>query len=58
MKDCYEMTEGEVIAIDGKILRSTYNKDKCCGAVHMVRAFSAANQVVLGQVKRQIRAMR
>lgn len=51
MKDCHEVTEGEVIAIDGKTLRGTYNKDKRCGAIHMVSAFSAANQVVLGQVK-------
>ncbi|WP_133154646.1 ISAs1 family transposase, partial [Vibrio splendidus] len=51
MKDCHETTEGEVIAIDGKTLRGTYNKDKRCGAIHMVSAFSAANQVVLGQVK-------
>ncbi|CAH6797220.1 transposase (fragment) [Vibrio chagasii] len=42
------MTEGELIAIDGKTLRGIYNKDKPCGAIHMV---SAANQVVLGQVK-------
>ncbi|CAK3667941.1 transposase (fragment) [Vibrio crassostreae] len=48
MKDCHEVTEGEVIAIDGKTLRATYNKDKRCGEIHMV---SAANQVVLGQVK-------
>ncbi|CDU11563.1 conserved hypothetical protein [Vibrio coralliirubri] len=51
MKDCHEVTEGEVIAIDGKTLRDTYNKDKRCGAIHMVSTFSAANQVVLGQVK-------
>lgn len=51
MKDCHEATEGEVVAIDGKTLRGTYNKDKRCGAIHMVSAFSAANQTVLGQVK-------
>ncbi len=51
MKGCHAVTEGEVIAIDGKTLRDTYNKDRCCGAIHMVSAFSAANQVVLGQVK-------
>lgn len=51
MQDCHEVTEGEVIAIDGKTLRRTYNKDKRCGAIHMVSAFSAVNQTVLGQVK-------
>ena len=51
MRDCHIATEGEVIAIDGKSLRSTYNKDRRQGIIHMVSAFSAANQVVLGQVK-------
>jgi predicted transposase YbfD/YdcC len=51
MKDCHEATEGDVIAIDGKTLRRSYNKGKRKGAIHMVSAFSAANQVVLGQVK-------
>ena len=28
MRDCHIATEGEVIAIDGKSLRGTYNKDR------------------------------
>jgi predicted transposase YbfD/YdcC len=51
MKDCHEVTEGDVVAIDGKTIRGTYDKNKRCGAIHMVSAFSSANQVVLGQVK-------
>ena len=51
MKDCHEVTKGDVIAIDGKALRGTYDKDKRKTAIHMVSAFSAANQLVLGQVK-------
>lgn len=51
MQDCHEVTKGEVIAIDGKTLRGTYDKDKRSGAIHMVSAFSAVNQTVLGQVK-------
>lgn len=51
MRDCHIATEGEVIAIDGKSLRGTYSKDRRKGIIHMVSAFSAANQVVLGQVK-------
>ncbi|ODY79886.1 hypothetical protein BBM29_06960 [Vibrio parahaemolyticus] len=51
MKNCHEVTKGDVVAIDGKTIRGTYNKDKRCGAIHMVSAFSAANQTVLGQVK-------
>ncbi|MBO1520183.1 ISAs1 family transposase [Oceanisphaera pacifica] len=51
MRDCHIATEGEVIAIDGKSLRGTYSKDRRNGIIHMVSAFSAANKVVLGQVK-------
>lgn len=51
MKDCHDVTQGDVIAIDGKTLRGTYDKDKRKAAIHMVSAFSAANQLVLGQVK-------
>lgn len=42
------VTEGAVVAIDGKTLRC---RGKGKGAIHMVSAFSAANGVVLGQVK-------
>ncbi|MBO1520425.1 ISAs1 family transposase [Oceanisphaera sp. DM8] len=51
MRDCHIATKGEVIAIDGKSLRGTYSKDSRQGIIHMVSAFSAANKVVLGQVK-------
>lgn len=51
MRDCHIATEGEVIAIDGKSLRGTYSKGHRNGIIHMVSAFSAANKVVLGQVK-------
>ena len=51
MKDCHEATGGDLIAIDGKTIRGTYDKSKRSGAIHMVSAFSSANQVVLGQVK-------
>jgi predicted transposase YbfD/YdcC len=51
MKACHTATKGDVIALDGKTLKGTYDKEKRTGAIHMVSAFSAANQVVLGQVK-------
>jgi hypothetical protein len=51
MKACYDVTDGAVVAIDGKTLRSSYCRGKGKGAIHMVSAFSAANSVVLGQVK-------
>ena len=50
MQDCHTLTEGTV-AIDGKSLRGTYDKSKRDNVIHMVSAFSAENQVVLGQLK-------
>jgi hypothetical protein len=36
ISNCHEVTEGQVIAFDGKNLRGTYDKDKNCVAIHMV----------------------
>jgi predicted transposase YbfD/YdcC len=41
---------GEVIAIDGKTLRRSHDRGKGLAALHLVRAWAAANRVVLGQV--------
>ena len=43
--------KGELIAIDGKVLRSSYNRDDRQSTIHMVSAFASANSMVLGQVK-------
>lgn len=51
MQECHTASSGEVIAIDGKTLRGSYDKSRKKGAIHMISAFSAANGVVLGQVK-------
>ncbi len=51
MQDCHTLTDGAVVAIDGKSLRGTYDKTKRDTAIHMVSAFCAGNQVVLGQLK-------
>ncbi len=51
MQGCHEVTKGSVVAIDGKTVRRSYDKAKRLGAIHMVSAFSTANNVVLGQVK-------
>lgn len=45
------LTEGQVVAIDGKTLCSSYNRTSRRSAIHMVSAFASANGVVLGQVK-------
>lgn len=45
------LTEGEVVAIDGKTLRRSFQKAGSGAFVHMVSAWAAGNQMVLGQVK-------
>ncbi len=42
---------GEVIPIDGKTLRRSYDSDSNKAAIHMVSAWASENRLVLGQVK-------
>ena len=51
MKVVHKRVSGELIAIDGKVLRSSYNREDRQSTIHMVSAFASANGVVLGQVK-------
>lgn len=51
MKLLYKVSEGEIVAIDGKSLRGTYQKERNKVAVHMVSAYGTRNGLVLGQVK-------
>lgn len=51
MKDTAELTDGEVVAIDGKRLRRSFDKASGKAAIHMVSAWASTNGVVLGQVK-------
>src|SRR5437762_5248377 len=44
-------TSAEVIAIDGKALRRSYQKKGAKAPIHMVSAFAARQRLVLGQVK-------
>jgi len=41
----------QVIAIDGKTLRHSYDRSSNKAAIHMVSAWAAENRLVLGQVK-------
>jgi predicted transposase YbfD/YdcC len=45
------LSKGEVVAIDGKTLRRSFQKAGSSAFVHMVSAWAAGNQMVLGQVK-------
>lgn len=47
----FEITNGQVIAIDGKQLRRSHDKSNKQKAIHMVTAWATANHLVLGQVK-------
>ena len=46
-----ELTEGQVVAIDGKRLRRSHDNRLGKAAIHMVSAWASANSLVLGQVK-------
>jgi predicted transposase YbfD/YdcC len=50
-KTLQETTAGRLIAIDGKMLRSSFNKATGKKAIHLVSAWVVENQVILGQVK-------
>jgi predicted transposase YbfD/YdcC len=45
------LTEGELVSIDGKTLRKSYNKRDDKAAIHMVSAWANKNRMVLGQIK-------
>jgi len=42
---------GQIIAIDGKTARRSYDREGNTAALHMVSAWASANHLVLGQVK-------
>ena len=46
----HEITDGQIIAIDGKTLRRSYDTASGKSAIHMVSAWATANQITLGQV--------
>lgn len=51
VQNLIELTAGEVVAIDGKRLRRSYDRESGRGAIHMVSAWASENQMVLGQIK-------
>jgi predicted transposase YbfD/YdcC len=46
----HEVTAGQLVAIDGKTLRQSFDKAGAKSALHMVSAWAAANKISLGQV--------
>lgn len=51
-----EQTDGALVAIDGKTLRSSYDREDRTSTIHMVSAYAAANKVVLGQIKTEAKS--
>jgi predicted transposase YbfD/YdcC len=49
MRAVSERTHGEVVAIDGKTLRRSFDRAAGKGAIHRVSAWATANRLVLGQ---------
>ena len=51
VRSLVRLSEGEVIAIDGKTLRQSYDSADGKGGIHMVSAWATENRLVLGQCK-------
>ena len=46
-----QLVQGEVVAIDGKMVRRSHDGFRGKGAIHLVSAWASANSMTLGQVK-------
>lgn len=51
VRDIHELSQGAIVAIDGKALRRSHDKANDRKAIHLVSAWASANGVVLGQRK-------
>jgi len=56
MRAIADATEGDVVAIDGKTLRRSFDRAAGKAAIHMVSAWSTRNGMVLGQVKTEAKS--
>ncbi|EJB5284574.1 ISAs1 family transposase [Vibrio vulnificus] len=51
MPSIHTLTQGQVVAIDGKTLRGSYNREDRSSTIHMISAYASSNKLVLGQLK-------
>ncbi|ACK72289.1 transposase ISAs1 family protein (plasmid) [Gloeothece citriformis PCC 7424] len=51
VQSVYEITEGEIVPIDGKTLKGSSDMTNDQKAIHMVSAWASKNRLVLGQIK-------
>ncbi|VFM95702.1 MAG: DDE_Tnp_1-associated, partial [Candidatus Kentron sp. G] len=49
-KSTTELTDGEVVAMDGKTLRGSHDSSNDRSAIHVVSAWAAQNHLSLGQI--------
>lgn len=49
-------TSGQVVAIDGKTLRHSYDRGSDRAAIHMISAWAQANRLILGQLKTEAKS--
>src|SRR2546421_3955358 len=46
-----EASGGDIVSLDGKTLRHSFDQATATAAIHMVSAWASANRLVLGQLK-------
>ena len=51
VRSSYELTQGQVVALDGKLSRGSVDRRTGKSAINMVSAWASQNRLVLGQVK-------
>ena len=51
VKSIAELTEGQVVAVDGKTLRRCHDRARGRPALHLVSAWASQNHLVLGQTR-------
>lgn len=51
MSAVHALTNGQVVAIDGKTLRGSYDREDRASTIHMISAYACTNKLVLGQLK-------
>lgn len=49
IQSLHELSQGELVVLEGKTLRGSYDRDDRCSTLHIVNAYASRNRVVLGQ---------
>lgn len=50
------LSKGDIVAIDGKTLRGSYDRNDRLSTIHMVNAFASKNKMVLGQLSTDVKS--